>query len=404
MASLAESFVQQALSNPGPDLAGNYAKGAQLAQQQQDLDLKKQQHQLQLQQLEMAKQEKLVNLYTTYSKLPEGPTKKAFGTKVIPANLNLMGMSQDMNPAVADMLGSDPELGVFLSSKAAEGKTTGAQIMGAAKDAEQFTKLATDLGFATWADQKLLAGTAEKYSPQIMAAEEKARDRVNAQKVASARGNYTVNPDKQLADFGTAVANPSSRSELGQAKQMVNAADAIKQLTDAGLPPNATKAQRVAAYNKLNSQQNAEIVRGMDRLLSRANPTVHGMETLEVRSWADLAAKYGQRVLNTPLGAQQGEFIDNMMGTVNRERDLNAEKFKTGAQSLKNSKVRAANVHSDRMDTIIENAIKPPTPSTSEGAIYRGKDAAWLKSFIQDHPNDPETPNIKAALKKAGVQ
>lgn len=388
MADFASMIYGTANQMTSQDMGKQVQAGAQLALEKERLDQQQQQLQMQQQQLQTAKLEKLYSFMAGAHNYSNAADRNAYLANV-PGYAAAMGLNQNVinKDALAGM-GSDENTGKMytLKTMVESGEITPDDYFTIIKDKQKLAEIpatppeAIDLG-------KVDANPALK----------DAMERSNALKVASIRASATISPDKQLADFGKQVANPSSRSELGAAKQMVNAADAIKQLTEANVPPNATREQKIAAYNQLTPQQNTEVIRNMDRLLSRSNPTVHGQENLEPGTWAELQAKYGQKVLNTPQGANQGEFIANMVDTVNRERKLNADKFRTSAQSVATSLTRAKEVHGDTMNKIIEDQIKEPQSSY---VSFNGK--FWprdkLQQLVEQNPNDPKAADARKAL------
>jgi hypothetical protein len=102
----------------------------------------------------------------------------------------------------------------------------------------------------------------------------------------------------------------SSRSAFGRAANTYQAAERIEQLV-AGTDPN-----------NLDKRQIVEIARNLDGMLSNGQPTISGMEKLIPKSSQGDFSKILEYVQNIPKGAQQGAFVNRMLATVAREKNL----------------------------------------------------------------------------------
>lgn len=102
----------------------------------------------------------------------------------------------------------------------------------------------------------------------------------------------------------------SSRSAFGRAANTKQAAEKLEALTQ-GIDPN-----------DLNTRQIAEIARNMDSMLANGQATISGMSKLIPASASGDVSKISEYISNIPKGAQQGEFVKNMMQTVQREKTL----------------------------------------------------------------------------------
>lgn len=399
LAAMLYGTANNAEQGQGQGLTQSIQAGADLALKKEQLDNSQQMLAVKMQELQQAKLSKYIDMQEVHAKMPDGPAKIIFGSKVIPNVTTSMGLDNLVHPVAQDMLVKDSVLAAQVISDVRNGKVPPA-IFGDPVQLAKYSKAALQNASA-----EDIQGLTANYGPEIQKAYDEYKKGQESFAAANARAQSPASADKQLADFGKTIANPSSRSDMGQSKQMLNAADSIKQLTDPLVPKNATREQRVAAYNNLTSQQNTEVIRSMDRLLSRSNPTVHGQENLTPGTWSDLASKYGQKVVNAPIGAQQGEFIENMMGTVNRERKMNADKFRGSTKALKSGLTNAEAKYSDKMDKMVEEVLKEPSTGNDSGAAMvtfsgRQVSADKLRAYINDpaHANNPDLPAAKAAL------
>lgn len=407
--SFADTFIQAALQQNekqiNPNAGSGFAEGAQIAFHAQQLQQQNQEIEMKKQQIQMAKLDKVANWFEAGSKMDDGGAKKAFLGNYIPNGINALGLTDTFHPDTLKMMSSNPLIVPYAKNEIAQGRLDASTLYSALAQPDKMADLLASKGFKQFgAAEDVKAALQDSIGGLVKVADERAKFQTSLN-VAGIRATATNNPDKQLENFGKEVANPSARSSLGIAKQMVDSADAVKQLTESYVPKNATPEQRVAAYDKLDRRQVAEVVRSLDRLLSRSAPTVHGQETLTPDTVEGLFMKYGEKGLGTPQGLNQGKFIERMVDSVDRERKMNADKFRNAATLLKSTKVRAASQHSDVMDKVIEDAVKVPSTgndSNGGGVIYKGKDAVWLQSFLKDHPADPQAKAIKDALKKAG--
>jgi len=392
-AQQAETSGGQAIASGVQEGVKNYQAGAQLALQQQDLTMRQQQMAMQMQQLQSAKSEKLMTMMENGFKLTPAQQNVFFGQDgVFRQARDNMGLTQ-----------SFPDTALKFATSDTDAQARGAGIIAQYRDDVAAGKNPSAVDSLSKLANPLIVGTSSPYyadlNKNMQDAVKDTQTQAAALRDAKARGQQSTSPDVQLANFGKTVANPSTRSDMGISKQMVAAADSIKQLTDAKLPANATKEQAVAAYNSLTPQQNTEVIRSLDRMLSRSNPTVHGQENLEPGTLADLVAKYGQKVGNTPIGSNMGEFIYNMMGTVNRERDMNASKFKAAANVLKETNVNAKATYGDKMDALIDSAVAPPKIGGADTVQFNGH--AWPRTQLQEAIKNSKDKNLIDAATKA---
>lgn len=119
MPALWEMMVGAAIDSTdpakAPDFAGAWQKGAALAQQKQALGQKKAELGQQAEELEMKKLEKIGNGFEVYSKMPEGPAKKVYGEKFLPALVAGVKAKTQIHPLNMEMMVKDSGLaGAFV--------------------------------------------------------------------------------------------------------------------------------------------------------------------------------------------------------------------------------------------------------------------------------------------------
>ena len=240
-------------------------------------------------------------------------------------------------------------------------------------------------------------------------------NRDNAVKVANIRATGQTTPaDKEINDFTKTVANASSRTGMGRNKMMMDAADSTKTMVNTALKENGidvsklqTPEQWKAALNGLNKNQVTEIVKSQDKLLSQANPTVHGQEGLAPPDTPQaLVAKYGSALGNAPLGTDQGSFLYPMLKTNDSERAMNAKKYQNASEVLMNGHPNATKKYGtafmqQQIDKITGDSA---SGGASTGIPFMGHNwtADQLRQTIKDHPNSPNATKAQEALDAAG--
>lgn len=406
MASFAEMIygtAQDVAQGSFGGVAEKFAQGAQLALKQEELQQNRAQLEQRKQQLESAKWDKLGQLYEQYDKMPDGPAKKNFGTKVIPANLSVMGLSQDMNPAVAEMLTVDPEMGAFLRSRALEGKVTQAQIAQAIKDPQKFTSLANELGFASWADEKMISGTAQKYGPEIAKAEETALKRQSEERASVARaqaagsrgneiqGRFEQSQKTKLVDKLNAIGIPGLKSAVSELDS------AMPSGIDGWKPgqkiPGISGADGALPVNRLTGKANK--VRGSAASI--------GNQILKLRSGAAVSDGEAVRTLAelgmTPVVGEGGTWTGlAWKGVTSEEAFVNGMKRARGIiQSVENS-------YRNAYGSDVYDAVSPPIKNKGASTVsFAGRNLT--KDDFNKIISDPKAPKTlkekaKAALKQ----
>lgn len=391
MANLSEMIygtAQNAAQSQGAGLPEAVAKGAQLAQSAEELQIRRGEFEQKQQQLQNAKYEKLMQIFEASTKMDPRAQKAFLGPGGFMRQVrDQVGMTQMIPDATLDfMTTSEPNYQ----------KARGLLLQAASSGDPKMVASA----WTSLQDHSVYGDLGVYMDPLNKEANEMTKTLINA-RAQQARAGQNVSPEKQLADFGKEVLAQGTGTPTGRAKAMVDTADAILRMTESKVPTGATREQRVEAYNKLTPQQNNEVFRNLDKMLSQGHQSVHGMENLEVHSGADVAAKYGQNIFNFPIGSNQGEFIENVLETVRGERKLNVDKFKSGAQSLKESNTNAAAKYGPKMDKMIDDAVKSPEGLKTLEFKGRKWSADKLQEVIDAHANDPKWATDVNAARKA---
>lgn len=148
MASIAEQLLAGAAqtAQTAPDFAGGIQKGAQLAESIAQVQQRREQLEQQKQQVQQQKFEKVGQWLTDYSKMPEGPAKKAFGNKFIPTGIGALGLGDKIDPTIIDMSKSDPTFAAFLVSNVRRGDLSVADLTNPDKVASLYAKVGKQFG------------------------------------------------------------------------------------------------------------------------------------------------------------------------------------------------------------------------------------------------------------------
>lgn len=372
-ASMIYGTAQNVAQNQGAGLAEGFAKGASLALEQEKVLQSRAQLERQKQELENSKWKQVSDYYSLYDKLPDGPAKKTLGSKVIPASLSVMGLSQEMNPAVQDMLTTDPDLGAFLTSRAAQGQVNQAEIAQAIKDPKKFTELATKLGFATWADEKLLAGTAEKFGTQIGKAEEQALSRASSERAAQARVNAAAG--QRTVQNATELRKEVTSHPVSKETFVINSSfDRIKGAF-AGTPSAAGDLSGIFAYMKMLDP----------------GSTVREGEFANAQN----AAGIPDQARNAYNRALKGERLNP-----NQRKD-----FLNQATKIYESQTQKQSAVNKEFESIAkESGVNPKQIfagtdlKQTPGARFKNAPTEQLKAYLQKFPNGPDAAEIRKIL------
>lgn len=157
MATIAEMIAASGLqsSQSAPDLTGNIAKGAELAQTMQNMQVQREQLEQQKQAMQMQKANSITDTMKIAAEAKDPRLKKYLMTKVVPAKVNALGMNEFFTPQTLEMLQVSDEamkkvlgLQLDLDEKIRSGVMTGAQAYAEAQrilsDPEELALLDTD--------------------------------------------------------------------------------------------------------------------------------------------------------------------------------------------------------------------------------------------------------------------
>jgi hypothetical protein len=130
--------------------------------------------------------------------------------------------------------------------------------------------------------------------------------------------------DKRFSDANKTISSEvaSSRSAFGKGANIYRSAEAIEQLAK-NIDPN-----------QLDSRQITEIARNLDSMLSNGASTVSGTKKLIPSSGTGDIMHLVEYIRNIPQGAQQGAFVQRMLDTVAREKDLAKRQMARTQQEL----------------------------------------------------------------------
>lgn len=421
--TLAEMMIGNVLqqNDTRTDPGNAFSAGAQIALHGEELQKQQQQLQMQKTQLQEAKVDKVMNWFEKSANMPDGQVKNAFLKNYIPNGINALGLSDAFHPDSLKMAQSDPVLMAYVGDELKSGRLKASDLYKAMGDPDTMASLASSDGFKQFGGAQAIKETLQNSIGELKAAADVAaqnsfKDKELKTRLEEARATAKMRLDaqdsrqdkslshqdanlaaKQYAEFQKTVNNPTSRSTLGLYKSMIGAADAVSTMVNAGLKPDATKEERIKHYDALDSRQIAETVKGLDRLLSRSNPTVHGQESLTPETYQGLAQKYGEKVTGSPRGARQGEFVDRLMKTVDQERRLNAALLNKSSKELKKGFSLAEKVYGSEMDdtlkTLTDNPLLP-----DENAKLK----AAATDYLQKYPNGSGAAKAQAILSGGG--
>lgn len=169
MASFAElltGIASKTAESVGEGINESISRGAQLAQQMQNMQVQRQELEQKKAEAESAKFEKVGGWFETYSKMPEGAAKKAFGRKFIPTGISALGIQDKIDPNVLEMMTSDPNLSAFLVSEIRNGRMDMSALTRPDKVASMFAKSGEQFGDL----EKFKAGVSEAL-PELQEAE-----------------------------------------------------------------------------------------------------------------------------------------------------------------------------------------------------------------------------------------
>lgn len=117
----------------------------------------------------------------------------------------------------------------------------------------------------------------------------------------------------------------SSRGAFGKSANILRSAEAIETLVKQQPP------------GQMDSRQIAEVARSLDAMLSQGSATIAGTQKLIPRSMSGDAAKISEYISNIPRGAGQAKFIERMVDTIIREKELARTQIKRESRKMLSS-------------------------------------------------------------------
>lgn len=194
---IAQSALQSTSPQNAPDLAGSFAKGAQLAQARQQMDLQRAQLEKEKATVATAKLDKFVEAVQA-GKDQKGSARSNYYGKILPKYRDALGLTDTFSDESLQFITATPENLARLNTVIAEvraGRITEAQGIALANDPTQFAGIAPEITEDVYGD---LA--------------EAAKTRINAQAQENA---LNATNQRQLIDIGSAGQQAIAR-ESGQ--------------------------------------------------------------------------------------------------------------------------------------------------------------------------------------------
>lgn len=394
--------AQNVAQSQGEGLAEGFKTGIELAQKREQLQQQKIKLQQDQEAAERAKWDKVGSMYETYNKMAEGASKKAYGTKYIPATLNVMGISEKMNPAVEDQLMTDPAAGGFIASRIRAGQMNQAELTSSLSDPTKFNQLLIKHGYNSWVDEQSIMNTYQKYSPEFDKAEEAALGRKSSLEVAQAKG---VAGDKR----GEQIQGRFDQSQkVGLAKEV----------TKLGIPGLKTSLKEVDQAMfvpidqwkpgmKIPGLSGAEGVLATERLKGKANKLRGaaisvGNQFIKTRTGTAMSDSEAGRILAevglTPTVGEGGTWTG-----VAWKGGVSEESFVNGMKRVREALKATENVYRNAYGSEVYDSVlkeSPAEPGTGLIKMSNGKEypPAQLQALLQKNPNSPLAAEIKQKL------
>lgn len=162
------------------------------------------------------------------------------------------------------------------------------------------------------------AGDIQKSGMVNLARVMASREMMQQNKAETSKEKQAAETDKRFSKLSDKLVSEmaSSRSAFGKAANTIRSAEAIERLA-ANIDPN-----------NLDLRQITEVARNLDSMLSSGQATISGMKKLIPETSLGSASKIAEWISNQPKGANQGAFVNRMLDTVKREKELAAEQIK----------------------------------------------------------------------------
>lgn len=334
MASFAELLtgIASDVQKSTPDIGEAITRGAQLAQQMQNMQVQRQQLEAQKQEIESTKFEKVGGWFETYSKMPEGSAKKAFGKKFIPTGINALGLSDKIDPNVLEMMTGDPNLSAYLVSKIRTGEMNIADLTQPEKIASVWAKDGKQFG-----DLQAFGQGVSEALPELQDAEKFALSEAGkserAQAMAAEAARRAEESRAQAGDVELAKATNKEfkayQAEGGSSG--LNSNLKLLEETLAALESGKIKTGKIRSYIPTDTLKK---LAGAGDLMALSNK----------------AKKAIQSSLKATLGSQftkeEGERVENRTFDIQLDTQYNIDALKAEIDKIKNTRVNAEDLFS----------------------------------------------------------
>jgi hypothetical protein len=375
------------------EAAGLALHKEQLQQQQQSLEIQKQQ-------LQDAKIDKVANWFIAGSKMDDGAAKSTFLGKYIPNGIDAMGLSDAFHPDSLKMVSSNPMVVPWVKNEIAQGRMDPSTLYAAMAQPDKMASLMASTGLKQFgAQENVKAALQESIGGIVKDAEEQAKYK---QAIAAASVRAAPMEDRtNMQAHQTALKEltaPSSpiQKKIGAAQSIENSYQAF--LASGGLPQEFQQfqnqlrlnqgatggktgvAERAAAHASdlgITAQEYVQIATG--------NPQdVRLTSTKLVQAMKDVGA-----IETSQIKKQANEAIDTAQAGYKNFYANNPEKAVDY-----NARVTALRKQVNGDGTGIDNS------TDANHVIVNGKsyDKAKVKALLQSHPDDPMAPAFQKAL------
>lgn len=205
-----------------------------------------------------------------------------------------------------------------------------------------------------------------------------------------------VKEEKEASDLARKLGDtldPSkagNRTAMGKAAAVSASADRIQALVSS-----------VPTVDKLNPQQMVELARSLDTLLTGGSgATVSITKELVPQSIASKAAGIVQWITNNPTGTNQKAFVDRMMDTVNREREVANQQISRYQTAKLPAFSRLQKLDPTTYDNILSAQNLGANAAKSESTKYTASEEAGIAAVMKG--NGISREEAVKALKEAG--
>lgn len=391
MANLADIMVQSALQSSqkvGEGTADSFAKGAELALKREALEQENLKLQQEKEKVMLAKFEKLGQVFDTYSKMPEGAGKKAYGKNFIPNFIVANGFDKVIDPTVMEMMQGEPALAAFWRAEITNGRMTMEDLMNVMKDPTMVAKqLPAALQEVTAAQMQ---STLDDYSEGFVKANEERQKNLAQQQqleAASKRQQTEIaatgpqevakQTAKDYSQFQTKGGLANINSRLKKLQQVLSDLESGKLVTGKGIT--------VLPYG------------ASEGVLARLDPKLKAAAD-DVQGAVNIKEQLGGQFTEREAFTQYQRAFDPRLPTAQ-----NITKIRATIDELKQNvenKVSAFREQGFKVDGSIDlgNAGQPPTPPQAPAQAPAGANSTGVAQF---DANPQWARSMKAALQKS---